>query len=183
MVYSFSPPSVIDAAHVADKDHSNGGIIGTMRTLNDQIVLCTLGRAATLHAIRSWYCIVGPSKSKMPSSTASMDAGIVAVHRHQGFGSPAAYAISHFAPGRRHSSGHTLVAPLKISSNEEPFAMLARSASVSRPRPPPRASSAWSCKRQSSSSATPTKTECHSVNKVQKSILSSLRTRWEVIDK
>ncbi len=53
MVYSFSPP-IPDAAHEAEKDHSNGGIIGMMRTLNDKMVLCTLDRATTLNATRAW---------------------------------------------------------------------------------------------------------------------------------
>ena len=158
MLYSVPPSAVVDAAHVADKDQAKIGIIGTMRALKDKFIRCTLGRSRTWNAARSWYCIDGPSRSKMSSSTVSMDVGIATVHRHQRFGSPGANVMSHSPPGRRQGSGRTSLAPTKIPSNERPFSMLARSDSVSRSRPPPSASSACSCERQSTSVDAPANT-------------------------
>jgi len=118
----------------------------------------------------------------MPSSTASTEAGIVAVHRHQGFGS-SAYAISHFALGNRHESGCTLLAPLKIASNERPCSMLTRSGSASRSSPPPRASSARSCARQSTSIATPAKKLHHTTRHLfEDIIMHEINKRYKAWD-
>ena len=119
----------------------------------------------------------------MPSSTASTQAGIVAVHRHQGFGSPSAYAISQCPLGSRHGSGCTFLAPLKMASNERPASMLTRSGSVSRSSPPPRASSARSCARQSTSIVTPVKqTLSHEAPSLQSlSIRKYAETRSAVV--
>ena len=134
--------------------------IGTMRNVSDKFIRWALGRPRTWNAACSEYRIASPSTSQMLSSTASAGAGIVAVHRHQGFGSPSAYPISHFPLGKRHGSDCTLLAPLKIASNERPSSILPRSSSVSRSSPPPSASSARSCARQSTSIATPAKKHC-----------------------
>jgi hypothetical protein len=42
MLYSFSPPTVGDAAHVADKGHMKVGIIGMMRNFSVKFTRCTL---------------------------------------------------------------------------------------------------------------------------------------------